>query len=317
MSVQVTANGARRRATVSVKAARLTWRRIRVAGRDAQYGAGGRGPVVVFLHGWGIGYRSYKGALASLVAMGFRVIAPGLPGLSGTDDLPADQRSLSGYAQWVGEFLDAVGVDEPVILVGHSFGGGVAIATAHAAPERVCRLVLVNSIGGSAWTRSRGVLRSLAERPLWDWGLHFPADVLPLRQLRRVLPVILEDAVPNLLHNPGGIIRVANLARSANLERELSELKALGLPVVVLWGAQDSVLPRLSFEALRDAAGGRCVTVPGGHSWLIADPAAFGEVMTNVVGLPERVIAIPRPRRSGENVSASRAVYAPNGSHAA
>ncbi len=63
--------------------------------------------------------------------------------------------------------------------------------------------MLINSIGGSAWRRDGSLMKSMAQRPLWDWGLlHFPSDILPLRQFRRVLPVILEAAVPNALREP-------------------------------------------------------------------------------------------------------------------
>jgi pimeloyl-ACP methyl ester carboxylesterase len=55
-----------------------------VQGRDARYGEAGQGPVLVFLHGWGLGYRSYKSALSRLGELGFRVLAPGLPSLGGT-----------------------------------------------------------------------------------------------------------------------------------------------------------------------------------------------------------------------------------------
>ncbi len=267
--------------------AHLQWRTVTVQGRPACYGVAGDGPPLVFLHGWGLGYRSYKRGLKRLVAMGLRVYAPGLPGLGGTPDLPNGEFSMAGYARWVADFLDAVGVEEPVTLVGHSFGGGVAIVTAHDFGDRVRQLVLINSIGASVWTRSRSGIRKMAQRPLWDWGLHFQADVLPLRQLRRVVPVILDDAVPNLLRNPGGVVRVGALARRANLDAELEELKRRGLPVVILWGEDDKVLPRLSFEALREAIGARCITVSGRHGWLLADPAAFGEVMTNVVGVAQ------------------------------
>ena len=74
----------------------------------------------------------------------------------------------------------------------------------------------------------------MAERPLWDWGLHFPGDLWPLGQARRVLPVILAEAVPNLLRDPGAFWRVAGLARHADLIPQLKELKARRLPVVVL-----------------------------------------------------------------------------------
>ena len=158
-----------------------------------------------------------------LVDAGMWVYAPALPGF-GSADLPGDDRDLPGYARWVDEFMEAVGPDEPVTLVGHSFGGGVAIQTAYDWPDRVARLVIINSIGGSAWSHG-GVVRSIRERPLWDWGLHMQADVLPLRQITRVLPVIAADAVPNILRHPGAIVRVARLARLADLTGELEELK--------------------------------------------------------------------------------------------
>ena len=267
------------------------WRSTKVRGRPATYLEAGSGPVLVFLHGWGLGYASYRTGLARLAGLGVRVIAPALPGFGGTADLPRKEFSLAGYAAWVTDFLDAIGVDEPVTLVGHSFGGGVAIQTAHDVPDRVTRLVLVNSIGGSAWHRG-SVVRTLAERPLWDWGLHFHADLFPRRQLTRVLPVLLEGLVPNVVRNPRSVWRVAGLARTADLTDELDELRARELPVVILWGESDQIIPPEALGSLQKALGdAELVTVPGSHCWLIADPNAFCEVMTNIVGItldPER-----------------------------
>ena len=264
----------------------LSWRRTVVDGRPARYGVGGSGPPVVFLHGWGLGHRSYEGALRRLVRLGMQVHAPALPGFGGTADLPAEDFSLEGYARWVASFMDALEITTPAVVIGHSFGGGVAIRTAADVPERIATLVVVNSIGGSAWSRSGGVVRSMAERPIWDWGLHLQADLLPLRQATRVLPVILEDALGNVLRNPRALWRVGRLAATADLTGELELLKARRVPVVMLWGASDRVIPYASFESLRTALGDPQVhTVPGSHSWLLADPAGFGEVMTNVVGL--------------------------------
>ena len=257
-----------------------------VDGRDALYGVAGDGPPVVLLHGWGLTHRTYRRALQALAQKGAQVWAPALPGFGGTAELPAESTTLRGYAAWVVAFLDAVGLTDPVTLVGHSFGGGVAIQTAHDAPKRVARLVCVNSIGGSAWTEERGVIRSMAQRPLWDWGLHLQADLLPWRQATRVIPVILGDAVPNLLRNPGALWRVGHLARTADLTAELEVLKRRKLPVVVLWGRNDNVLPPTCLASLRGALGDpEVITVDGSHSWLLSNPKAFGEVMTNVVGL--------------------------------
>ncbi len=287
----------------SEQSGHLQWKRTLVDGRPAEYGVGGTGRPLVFLHGWGLGQRSYKRALRRLVQQGAQVWAPALPGFGGTADLPRSAFSLSGYGQWVQQFLDAVGVDQPVVLVGHSFGGGVAIRTAADAPERVDRLVVVNSIGGSAWSDRRGVLRTVAERPVWDWGLHLQADIWSLRQATRVLPVILEDALPNVLRNPRALWRVGRLAGTANLTAELEQLKERGMPVVILWGEQDEVIPHSTFVSLCEAFGEPEVrTVPGGHSWLLADPEGFGEIMTNIIGLaalPESLAVLPTGDEGG------------------
>jgi pimeloyl-ACP methyl ester carboxylesterase len=260
----------------------LAWRRTWVDERPALYGVAGDGLPVVFLHGWGLGRRSYRHAIERLVDLGCRVYAPNLPGFGRTPDLPGRQFSFGGYADWVHGFLDAVGITEPVFVVGHSFGGGVAVKVAHRRPDRVRTLVLVNSVGGSAWSSASGV-RAITERPLWDWGLHFPSDVWPIPQATRVLPVVLEEAVPNLVRNPMAMWRVGQLARRADLTPELEDLKAKGLPVVVLWGARDGVIPRSAFDAMCLALGSDGEVIDGSHSWLLADPDHFGEVITNHV----------------------------------
>ena len=263
----------------------LVWERTTVRGRPALYGVAGHGIPLLFLHGWGLAHHAYKRPLKRLVQLGCRVYAPAQPGFGGTADLPKHELTLAGYAAWVDDFLTAVGVSEPLIVVGHSFGGGVATQVAHDFPKRVRSLVLVNSIGGSVWSGEGGRARKLAERPLWDWGLHFPSDLLPVPQITKVLPVVLEDAVPNMLRNPRAMWRVAQVARTADLTAELEELKRRRLPVVVLWGDRDRIIPKSSFDALCAAIGSEGEVVSGNHSWLLADPDAFGEVMTNVVSV--------------------------------
>jgi pimeloyl-ACP methyl ester carboxylesterase len=268
----------------------LAWQSVEIDGLPVSYGQAGSGPVVVFLHGWGLDHRAYRRALRRLVGAGMHVIAPALPGFGGSAALPKREPSIEGFAAWLDRFLERLGVNEPVILMGHSFGGGVAIVFAHDFPERVRALILVNSIGASAWARRGSARRSMADRPLWDWGIHLSGDALPLRQARRVLPVILSEAIGNFLRDPRSFVAVADLARRADLTGELEELRRRRLPVVVLWGNRDRLVTRHTFEETCALLGDPPnVTIEGGHSWLIADPDAFAEVMSNVVGAVERL----------------------------
>lgn len=257
-------------------------RRTFVQDRPAVYSIAGSGMPVVLLHGWALAHHTYRGVIATIADQGCRVIAPAMPGFGGTRDLPAESFSMRGYAQWVADLLDALEVEEPAVVLGHSFGGGVAIRLAFDHRQRVRSLVLVNSVGGSSWKRGK-TLRSIAERPLWDWGLHFPSDVWPIRQATRVLPVVMEDFLPNLVRNPKAIVRVANLSRRADLRVELEALRDSGLPISILWGTRDGIITRESFEALCVASGVEGTVVEGSHSWLLADPKRFGQVITNDV----------------------------------
>jgi pimeloyl-ACP methyl ester carboxylesterase len=277
-------------------------KRTYVQGRPAGYSVAGEGLPVVLLHGWALAQHTYRAVIEAIAAQGCQVIAPAMPGFGGTPELPGDSFSLRGYAQWVVDLLDALDIEEPAVLVGHSFGGGVAVRLAHDHRQRVRSLVLVNSIGGSSW-RSGRTLRSISERPLWDWGLHFPADVWPIRQASRVLPVMAEDLLPNLVRNPRAVMKVANLARRADLRTELETLRDSGLSISIIWGTRDGIIPRESFEALCVASGVEGTVVEGSHSWLLADPQRFGEVITNDVKIAQAAreleLAAPAAKRKG------------------
>jgi pimeloyl-ACP methyl ester carboxylesterase/glycine cleavage system regulatory protein len=226
---------------------------------------------VVFLHGWGLGTRAYRRSLRRLIARGSHVVAPALPGLGGTADLPEEEMSLEGYAAWVDEFLSVVGIEAPAVVIGHSFGGGVATKLAHAYPERVGYLVLLNSVGGPA------------DRPIWFWGVRFAREMLPDRQSFDLLLAMRDDLIDNIVGNPMGLIRAGRVARAADLRVELSDLRDRGVPVLALTTDADGVIPQTAFSSLCRAIGTDGTVLHGRHSWLLSDPDTFAEVLGNVV----------------------------------
>jgi pimeloyl-ACP methyl ester carboxylesterase len=249
----------------------VSWWRIDVEGRRTTVGVVGVGPPVVFLHGWGLGSRAYRRAIRRIARRGCRVYAPALPGLGGTRDLPSPRRTIAGYADWVDEFMATMQIDEPAMVIGHSFGGGVATKLAHAHPDRVGYLVLLNSVGG------------VTERPVWMWPFHLARELLPPREGLDMLLAMRHDVVDNLTHHPAGLVRVGHLARTADLREELGELRRRGLPVLALTTERDGVIPKPAFAALCRAIGTEGEVLGGRHSWLLSNPDTFDQVLGNVV----------------------------------
>lgn len=284
---------------------RLAWTSTEVGGRTVKYGAGGDGLPVLFLHGWALGNRAYKHPLNRLVRQECRVYAPAFPGFGGSAALPPNAYGLDAYAAWVNAFLDAVGEHEPVLAVGHSFGAAVAAKFAHDFPERASQLVLINPLGGSAWKGAGAKARTMSERPLWDWAISFPKDLLLDRRALVTLAAIVEDAGPNLATNPLGVWRAGELARRVDLRAEFAELRRSGVPVTAVWANGDAIIPRTSFESLCEALGSEGTVVRGRHSWLLSDPALFAEVMADTVAkaASARLESISRETAAGEGVT--------------
>ncbi len=285
----------------------LTWREVDVDGVRTRYAVGGEGPPVLFLHGWGLSSRAYERPLRRLMRRGCRVWAPSLPGLGGSDDLPEDSVTVAGMGDWAGRFATAVGIEEPVMLMGHSFGGAVAISMAYQDPARVQYLMLLNAVGGGRWFGAVGESTPLKDRPLWDWGLHFLREGLQASTDLRAIRAMAPEVVGNLLRNPKGVVRSAQLAKDANLTAELAALRSWRVPVLALTSNQDAVIPQAAFEALCAAIGTDGHVVDGNHAWLLSDPDSMADVLANVVDVR---VAEHRTSTNSSRVEALRELLA-------
>jgi haloalkane dehalogenase len=148
------------------------------------------GHPVVLLHGeptWGYLYRH---VVPGLVEAGLRAIVPDHVGF-GRSDVPLDQAWFT-YGRLVASFgahLDAVVGHEPVTLVVHDWGGPIGLRWATENPDRVARLVILDTAlyapGGTpsaAWSAFREMVESSDELPV-GW-LVAGGSVTGVRQLR-------------------------------------------------------------------------------------------------------------------------------------
>jgi pimeloyl-ACP methyl ester carboxylesterase/predicted amino acid-binding ACT domain protein len=260
----------------------LVTKTVIVGGRPASYASGGRGLPVLFLHGWGLDHRAYRRSLRRLTARGCRVLAPSMPGFGHTAELPWHLRTIDGYADWVAQFLEAVGVDQPVLVLGHSFGGGVATKFAYEHPDHVRYLVLLNSVGDPLWLLRNARRRATDVR--WSNLIKPVVDALrPSAEGLATTAMIQRIAIENIARHPLAALQAGWAALSADLSAEMAVLAERKLPVLVLWSDHDGVIPLSAFDTFCSTFGTDGHVVHGGHSWLLANPDVFGEVLDNLV----------------------------------
>ena len=149
---------------------------VTIHGHRRAYVRAGSGPVVLLLHGLGCDHTTWDSVIESL-SRRYTVIAPDLLG-HGESDKPRADYSVGGYANGMRDLLTVLGIDK-VTVIGHSFGGGVAMQFAYQFPERTERLMLVSSGG-------LGPEVSPAIRAITTPGFHEVMGVLTLPGLRHV-----------------------------------------------------------------------------------------------------------------------------------
>jgi pimeloyl-ACP methyl ester carboxylesterase len=165
---------------------------------------------VLLIPGFWLDASSWDDVLPALAAAGHQATALTLPGLESRD---ADRRgiTLRDHVDAVVAAVDAGSpADDPVVLVGHSGGGGVAQAVADARPDRIAHVVYVDSLP----LRDGGCINDElpvvdGEVPLPDWSFFDDADLVDLdERLRasfraRAIPMPASVASdPQRLHDP-------------------------------------------------------------------------------------------------------------------
>jgi pimeloyl-ACP methyl ester carboxylesterase len=260
--------------------------------RSVAYVGGGKGPVLLLIHGMAGSSENWRGVLEPL-ADRHMVIAPDLPGHGGSAGGPGDY-SLGSLATGLRDLLLALG-HERATLVGHSLGGGIAMQFVYQFPEMVERLVLVSS--GGLGPEVSPVLRAAA---LPGADLFIGATASVGRRvggaIGRGLGTIGMQPGPDLAEVARGY---ASLAEPRRRKAFLATLRSVvgtegqrvsasdrlylaeSIPVLIVWGAGDQIIPvRHGEDAHRALAGSRLEIFEGaGHLPQLEQPGHFISVL--------------------------------------
>lgn len=245
-------------------------------------------PTLVMVHGY-TGSKENWYRLSAHLGRRYRLVAPDLPGWGGSQRDAGADYGFSAQAANVADFIRHIGA--PVVLVGHSMGGGIAALVAARFPELVERVALLDAAGVEFAENAFG-------RAVLEGGN--PFGIRDAASLEQYLGVLFHDrrARPPLPW-PGSWAVIAQRTREAEFEHSVldrigrgderflpgDEAAAIRQPALLLWGAHDRVIDPSALEqyAQRIPHARRCLLGNSGHMTLMEEPAAVAEAVTALI----------------------------------
>jgi pimeloyl-ACP methyl ester carboxylesterase len=261
-------------------------REVRLPAGPIRYHDVGRGPVLVFVHGYLVNANIWR-KLVPLLAGRYRCIAVDWPlGSHPVPMAPDADLSPPGIARFIGDVLDELDL-RGVTLVGNDSGGAYAQLAAADRPERIARLVLSScETPDCSWPPGPGgfgLLKAAARLPVthrllyqplrlpatwrlpntYGWLAKRPIDAQVMRSY--VWPVLTRPAV----RDDG---RKAIGAVSPRFTRDAAErLRSFGGPVLFAWAAEDRVFPLDHAERYAAALGAELRTIADSYTYTAED----------------------------------------------
>ncbi len=243
----------------------------------------GSGEAVLFLHGWGSECSVFRPFLDSLAGR-CRAVALDMPGFGGSGE-PPSAWDVDGYADFVLRFLAQKEIRR-AILIGHSFGGRVAIklaarAGAGNAGLEIPKMILVDSAGIRPKKPPAARARQFVYKAI--------RNVLSPAPVKRLFPGALErwrrahasadycNATPRMREV---LVKTVNEDLTPCLSR-------IVCPTLLVWGANDRATPLADAKIMEELIpGSGLVALPGaGHYSFLDQPYAFGRVLDSFLNI--------------------------------
>jgi pimeloyl-ACP methyl ester carboxylesterase len=257
----------------------------------------GTAPALLLLHGLGCDHTTWRPVI-DMLARRYTVIAPDLLG-HGRSAKPRADYSVGGYANGMRDLLTVLGLDK-VTVVGHSFGGGVAMQFAYQFPERTERMVLVapggvgpevspfiRAITLPGYGQAMGLLTLPGVRHLGSAGLRaLAASGIPAaRDLDEVARIYDSFKDPHARAAIRHVVRAVVDLKGQIVTMVDRAYLTQAMPMLVVWGADDRVIPVRHADNVRAIAPGSVVEVlpNSGHFPHKDHPERFVKIFNDFV----------------------------------
>ena len=215
--------------------------RADIAGIDTNYQffAKKNAPTVILLHGWLNDWQAWSSVIQPL-SNDFQLVVPDLPGFGASTFIEKPWLQTRSYAQWLATFITYLKLDtkQPVIVIGHSFGGKVAaLYAAHyqnTSEPPVSKIILVDAAGMPDDLPTKTVFKQSLIRLIPKPLKHFLPQSLKYRILDK-----MGVATDHLQSN-----RVQRQVLQATIRENISaDVTQITLPTLLVWGQHDEATP--------------------------------------------------------------------------
>lgn len=235
-------------------------------------------PSLILLHGAGMDHTVWVLQTRWLAHHGFNVLAVDLPGHGRSAG--QSMSSVPDYADWVGRFMDAVGLPSAA-LVGHSLGALIALETAARLPNRVSRLTLLGA--ALAMPVHPDMLASAREGTdevilcMTSWSHARPHHFGP----HKMPGMWLLGQAQHLLGRAGGGVIFNGLSACNDYKDAPLAAAKVACPTVLILGESDQMTPMKGGQKLAEAIkGAKCQVIAGsGHMMMTEAPDATLQAM--------------------------------------
>ncbi|MDK2868354.1 MAG: hypothetical protein PWP51_454 [Clostridiales bacterium] len=230
---------------------------------------------LLLLHGWGTNKETFSALIEELQQV-LPIYALDFPGFGASDE-PDAPWHLDDYTAMVKQFIEAFQLEAPIVL-GHSFGGRVAIKLTQITP--IDKLILTNSAGikpkrsPSYYLKVYGfkLVRALNRVP----GLHFILDEPVKAYSEKYSSADYKSASPMMK-------RILSNVVNEDLTHLLSKIE---MPTLLIWGDQDTATPiadaRTMVAHIPDS--GLVVFEGAGHFSYLEQPLRFSTILKTFIG---------------------------------